>query len=120
MDWQQAFAVMRDANGVSIGNEVGDLMITMRETGGFLNRWNHTQSVDGGIGVSWWGYTGASYVEAYYKVSAKFEGFVDVSAAEPTEGWKGGAVASNNPKQDSSQGAVVTGGPWQSAIRQNV
>jgi hypothetical protein len=106
IDWQRAFALKRDQDGTLAGQPVNlSQTITMRETGGFLNRWNHTQSVGAGNN---WGYNGATYLETYYVVTATFEGVVDMPTIDPTNGWKGGTSSSSNPKRDSA-GAVFTG-----------
>jgi hypothetical protein len=105
-DWQRAFAIKRDQDGTAAGQDVNlTLAVTMRETGGFLNRWKYRLSWTAGSYVD---YNGATYLDAKYNVTAKFEGFVNVPVTDPTNGWKGTPLSSSNPKQDSA-GAVVTG-----------
>ena len=104
-DWQRAFALKRDQDGTAAGNAVNlTQAVTLRETGGFLNRWNHSQ----GVGIGSWGYNGATYIDVHYTVTAVFEGLVDMPLTNPANGWKGTALDSSNPQADS-QGAVLTG-----------
>ena len=105
-DWQRQFAKQRDLEGTLAGNAVGlTLPITIRETGGFLNRWAYRLSWTAGSFVQ---YGGATYLDAKYQVTAKFEGLVDVPLTDPVNGWTGAPLSSSNPGQDS-KGAVVTG-----------
>ena len=105
-DWQRVFAIRRDQDGTAAGDMVNlTLPVTLRETGGFLNRWKFRQSWTAGAYTD---YNGATYLDAKYNVTAKFEGVVDIPTAEPSDGWKGGAISPNNPKQDSA-GAAFTG-----------
>ena len=107
VDWQRQIAIARDAQSTTPGNAVtGSWPVVLRETGGFLNHWNHSQNVDG-VGISKWGYSGATYAQAYYQVTASFVGMVNIPLTNPVVGWKGGAISSSNPQQDSAGSTLI-------------
>jgi len=102
-DWERQIAIARDAQGTAPGGAVtGTWTVTMRETGGFLNRWGFSMNWTAGSYVN---YNGATYLDAKYAVTATYEGQTAIPVADPATGWKGGAVAPNNPKQDSAGAA---------------
>ena len=103
VDWQRAFAAKRDADGTAPGTAVAlTQAITIRQTGGWLPQLQF--NVSGGTTG------GASYRELRFNVTAKYEGLVDIPTAEPTVGYKGGAITVSNPKMDSAGAVVSTAG----------
>ncbi len=100
-DWQRAIAMARDTAGTTAGSAVpGSWTITLRQTGGWLGRWNYSTGSFGSYG-------GATYLDVPYTVTAVFSSLVTIPLADPTVGYKGGAISASNPKQDSA-GATIT------------
>ena len=104
-DWQRQIALARDAAGTAAGGTVKNFsdqfLVTVRQTGGWLNSLQY--SIQGGTTG------GASYTEQRYYVKAVFNGFTQLpttAAAVATQ--KGGASASNNPNIDSVGSTLST------------